>query len=290
MELQTEISQPSKINKNPLLYKLKKNKLTLVGLALLGVIVVLSLLAPILTPYHPTKINITDKFMPPSSIHWFGTDEVGRDILTRILYGARLSLGIGISVILLASAAGILIGTISGYFGKMLDQIIMRIMDMILAFPTLILAMALAASLGPSIQNAMIAIAIVKLPVYVRLARSETLGLREMLYVKSAQTFGIKPWRIIGKHIIPNSVSPVIIQATLDIGDAILMIATLGFLGLGAQPPAPEWGAMISTGWKYLLDYWWYPTFPCLFLFLSSCALNLMGDGIRDILDPKSSK
>ncbi|MDM5340236.1 ABC transporter permease subunit [Fictibacillus enclensis] len=289
--LQTETSQPMPITSvRPFWYKLKQNQMTWAGLGILGVIVLCSLIAPILTPYNPTQVDISQKFLGPSLHHWFGTDEVGRDILTRILYGARISLGVGITVIIMASVIGILIGTVSGYFGGVIDVIIMRIMDMVMAFPTLILAMALAAALGPSLQNAMLAIAIVKIPVYVRLARGESLVLREKLFVKSAQSFGINPWRIIGKHIVPNSVSPVIIQATLDVGDAILMIATLGFLGLGAQPPTPEWGAMISIGWKYLLDYWWYPTFPGLFLFLSAGSLNLIGDGIRDILDPKAGR
>ncbi|MDN4524191.1 ABC transporter permease [Fictibacillus fluitans] len=289
--LQTETSQPKPITSvRPFWYKLKQNQMTWVGLGILGVIVLCSLIAPILTPYNPTQVDISSKFLAPSLHHWFGTDEVGRDILTRILYGARISLGVGITVIIMASVIGILIGTISGYFGGVIDVTIMRIMDMVMAFPTLILAMALAAALGPSLQNAMLAIAIVKIPVYVRLARGESLVLREKLFVKSAQSFGINPWRIIGKHIVPNSVSPVIIQATLDVGDAILMIATLGFLGLGAQPPTPEWGAMISIGWKYLLDYWWYPTFPGLLLFLSAGSLNLIGDGIRDILDPKAGR
>ncbi|WP_231734808.1 ABC transporter permease [Bacillus sp. FJAT-29937] len=287
---QTDLQQLPLVKRSALLYKLKKNKLTMAGGIILGVIILAAILAPLLTPYNPTVIDAANKFQAPSWSHWFGTDEVGRDIFTRILYGARLSLGLGILAILIAAAIGLMIGTISGYFGGMIDQAIMRIMDMVLAFPTLILAMALAAALGPSIQNAMIAIAIVKIPVYVRLARSETLSLRESLFVKSAQTFGIHPLRIIRKHIMPNSVSPVIIQGTLDVGDAILLIATLGFLGLGAQPPAPEWGAMISIGWKYLLDFWWYPTFPCLLLFLSAGALNLIGDGIRDVLDPKSSR
>lgn len=275
---------------NPFWYKLKKNKMTLVGLGILGFIVLVSLLAPLLSPYDPTKISIPERFQGPSASHWFGTDEVGRDVLTRILYGARLSLGIGVAVVVSAGIIGTILGTISGFFGGKVDQVIMRIMDMVLAFPTLILAMSLSAALGPNLQNAMIAIAIVKIPVYVRLARGETLALRERLYVKAAITFGIKPWRIIAKHIIPNAISPIIIQVTLDIGDAILLVATLGFLGLGAQPPTPEWGAMISIGWKYLLDYWWYPTFPGLALFLASGALNLIGDGIRDILDPKSSR
>ncbi|UFJ41453.1 ABC transporter permease subunit [Brevibacillus humidisoli] len=250
----------------------------------------LSVLAPLITPYDPTKINILERFSPPTAKHWFGTDEVGRDILTRILYGARLSLGVGVAVVFAAGLLGTVIGCISGYFGGRLDQLIMRLMDMILAFPSLVLAMALAATLGPNLVNAMIAIAIVKIPVYVRLARAETLALREKLFVKAAVTFGIRPWRIILRHILPNAVSPVVIQVTLDIGDAILLVATLGFLGLGAQPPTPEWGAMISVGWKYLLDYWWYPTFPGLALFLASCGFNLIGDGIRDILDPKANR
>lgn len=288
MQLQTET--PSILPKQKaysVWYRLKKNKLTLVGFIILAGIILSSLLAPLLSPYNPTEINIAEKFQAPSASHWFGTDEVGRDIITRILYGTRLSLGIGFVVIITAAIIGTIIGTISGFFGGIVDQIIMRIMDVILAFPSLILAMALAAALGPNLQNAMIAIAIVKIPVYVRLVRGETLAIREMLFVKAAITFGIKPHRIIRKHIIPNATSPVVIQSTLDVGDAILLVATLGFLGLGAQPPTPEWGAMISVSWKYLLDYWWYPTFPGLALFLASGALNLIGDGIRDLLDPK---
>ncbi|MFP3392319.1 ABC transporter permease subunit [Brevibacillus sp. SIMBA_040] len=275
---------------NPFWYKIRRNPLTLFGLLLLLTILVLSVFAPLISPYEPTKINIAERFAPPSGDHWFGTDEVGRDIFTRILYGARLSLGVGVAVVFGAGLIGTVIGCISGYFGGKLDQIIMRFMDIVLAFPSLVLAMAVAATLGPNLQNAMLAIAIIKIPVYVRLARAETLSLREKLFVKAAVTFGIKPWRIIARHIIPNALSPVVIQVTLDIGDAILLVATLGFLGLGAQPPTPEWGAMISIGWKYLLDYWWYPTFPGLALFLASCGFNLIGDGIRDILDPKANR
>jgi peptide/nickel transport system permease protein len=274
----------------PFWFRIRQNPLTLFGLCLLLMLLFLSLLAPLISPYDPTKISITERFSPPSAKHWFGTDEVGRDIFTRILYGARLSLGVGVAVVLAAGLVGTVIGAISGYFGGRVDQAIMRAMDMILAFPSLVLAMAVAATLGPNLQNAMLAIAIIKVPVYVRLARAETLSLREKLFVKAAVAFGIKPWRIIMRHIIPNAVSPVVIQVTLDIGDAILLVATLGFLGLGAQPPTPEWGAMISIGWKYLLDYWWYPTFPGLALFLASCGFNLIGDGIRDILDPKANR
>ncbi|WP_019120852.1 ABC transporter permease subunit [Brevibacillus massiliensis] len=285
---QTDI--PTERTVNPLWYKFHKNPLTIFGLCILLFFLLVSVLAPLITSYDPTKINITERFSPPSAKHWFGTDEVGRDIFTRIIYGARLSLGVGVAVVLSAGLIGSVVGAISGYFGGKIDQVIMRLMDIILAFPSLVLAMALAATLGPNLQNAMIAIAIVKIPVYVRLARAETLALREKLYVKAALTFGIPPWRIIARHIIPNAISPVVIQVTLDIGDAVLLVATLGFLGLGAQPPTPEWGAMISIGWKYLIDYWWYPTFPGFALFLASCGFNLIGDGIRDILDPKVNR
>lgn len=287
LKTQTALS-PRRVN--PFWYKLKQNPLTLLGLGMLLLIVLLSVFAPLITPYDPTKINIVERFSPPSAAHWFGTDEVGRDIFTRILYGARLSLGVGVAIVFAAGLVGTLIGCVSGYFGGRVDQLIMRLMDMILAFPSLVLAMALAAVLGPNLFNAMLAIAIVKVPVYVRLARAETLVLREKLFVQAAATFGIGPWQIIFRHILPNAISPVVIQVTLDIGDAILFVATLGFLGLGAQPPTPEWGAMISVGWKYLLDYWWYPTFPGLALFMASCGFNLIGDGIRDILDPKANR
>ncbi|KGR89512.1 D-ala-D-ala transporter subunit [Ureibacillus massiliensis 4400831 = CIP 108448 = CCUG 49529] len=287
---QTILPKSQTIKNNPFWYKLKQNKMTWVGIIILGVIVLFSFLVPFISPYNPDKIDLVNKFMPPSADHWFGTDEVGRDIFTRIFYGARLSLGVGLLVIAIASLIGIVIGSISGYIGGVVDTIIMRFVDMVLAFPSLILAMALAAVLGPNLQNAMIAIAIVKVPVYIRLARAEALGLKEKLFVKAAETFGIGKGIILIKHIIPNAIAPVIIQATLDVGDTILLIATLGFLGLGAQPPTPEWGAMISIGWTYLLTYWWYPVFPGVFLFLAAGALNLIGDGIRDVLDPKSAR
>lgn len=291
MGMQTLAVQSGKIEKEKLRirYFVKRNKMMVLGCVVLFIIVLLAVLAPLISPYDPTKIDIFSKFQPPSIKHWFGTDEIGRDVLTRTLYGGRLSLGVGVLVIAIAGGTGLVIGSISGYFGGLLDQLIMRIMDMMMAFPMLILAMALTAALGPSLQNALFALAIVEIPVYVRLARGQALMLRQTLYVKSAETFGIHPLRIIWRHIIPNAISPLVIQATLDIGNAILMIATLGFLGLGAQPPTPEWGAMISVGWNYLLDYWWYPVFPGVFLFLSSMALNLIGDGIRDFLDPKSN-
>ena len=246
--------------KSIVLYKIKKNPMTILGISIIGIIILLAILAPYITSYDPTKISILERFKAPSAKHWFGTDEVGRDIFTRVIFGARISLTAGISIVLTAGAVGALVGAICGYFGGNTDQIIMRIMDMILAFPTLILAMVLTATLGSSLVNAMLAIAIVKIPVYVRLSRGETLVVKNNLYVKAAQTFGLSNLYIILRHIIPNTITPIIIQLTLDLGDTILLVATLGFLGLGAKPPAPEWGTMISTGFKYMLSQWWYPT------------------------------
>ncbi|MEI3614215.1 ABC transporter permease [Pseudogracilibacillus sp. SO30301A] len=271
-------------------YRFRKNPLTLIGGFVLILFIIMAAFAPLLTPYEPDSIDMSNRLASPSAAHWFGTDEVGRDIFTRVIYGARLSLGMGISVVVVTGLIGTIIGATAGYFGGKFGQIIMRIMDVILAFPTLVLAMALTAALGPSLFNAMLAIAIVKIPVFVRLARSETLVVRERLYVKAAKTFGLSDIWIIFRHVIPNVITPVIIQITIDLGDVILLIATLGFLGLGAQPPTPEWGAMIHTGWEYFLNQWWYATFPGLFIFLASVSFNLLGDGLRDLLDPKSLK
>ncbi|ADK14274.1 ABC transporter permease [Clostridium ljungdahlii] len=275
-------------NNSIILYKIKKNPMTILGFSIIIIMALLAILAPYVTSYDPTKMNILDRFQAPSIKHLFGTDEVGRDILTRIIYGTRISLTTGISVVVTAGFIGAFIGSVCGYFGGYVDQIIMRLMDMVLAFPTLILAMVIAAILGSSLFNVMLAIAIVKIPVYVRLARGEALILKNNLYVKAANTFGLSNIYIILRHIIPNAITPIIIQITLDLGDTILLVATLGFLGLGAKPPTPEWGTMISTGFKYMLEQWWYPTFPGLAVFLASTGFNLIGDGLRDVLDPKS--
>lgn len=269
-------------------YRFRKNPLTLIGGSVILIFLFLAIVAPFLTPYDPEIIDMENRLIAPSSVHWFGTDEVGRDIFTRILFGARLSLGMGIAVVVIAGLIGTIIGAFAGYVGGRVGQVIMRIMDIMLAFPTLVLAMALTAALGPNLFNAMLAIAIVKIPVFVRLARSETLVIKEKLFVKAANTFGLSDAWIIFRHIVPNVITPIIIQVTIDLGDAILLISTLGFLGLGAQPPTPEWGAMINTGWEFFLDQWWYPTFPGLAIFFASVSFNLLGDGLRDLLDPKS--
>lgn len=269
-------------------YRLRHNPLTVIGGIVLCLFLLMAIFAPLLSPYDPVAVNMGERLLPVSGEHWFGTDEVGRDIFTRVLYGTRLSLGMGISVVVIAGLIGTCIGALAGYAGGKIEQATMRLMDMILAFPTLVLAMALTVALGPSLFNAMLAIAIVKIPVYVRLARAETLVVKEKLFVKASLTFGLSWIWILFRHIIPNVITPVIIQVTIDLGDAILLIATLGFLGLGAQPPTPEWGAMINTGWEYFLDQWWYPVFPGLAIFLATLSFNLLGDGLRDLLDPKS--
>ncbi|OAA86057.1 ABC transporter permease subunit [Clostridium coskatii] len=284
----SDISNKKTKNNSIIFYKIKKNPMTILGFSIIIIMALLAILAPYVTSYDPTKMNILDRFQAPSIKHLFGTDEVGRDILTRIIYGTRISLTTGISVVVTAGFIGAFIGSVCGYFGGYVDQIIMRLMDMVLAFPTLILAMVIAAILGSSLFNVMLAIAIVKIPVYVRLARGEALILKNNLYVKAANTFGLSNIYIILRHIIPNAITPIIIQITLDLGDTILLVATLGFLGLGAKPPTPEWGTMISTGFKYMLEQWWYPTFPGLAVFLASTGFNLIGDGLRDVLDPKS--
>lgn len=270
--------------------RLRRNPLTMAGGVIFLLFVLVALFAPVLTPHNPEQVQLDLALQKPSSDHWFGTDEVGRDLFSRVIYGSRLSLGMGVSIILVSGLIGIVLGAVAGYKGGKIGQIIMRLMDIIFAFPTLILAMALSAALGPSLLNAILAIVIVKIPAFVRLARSETLVVKEKLYVKAARTFGLSDSWIIIRHVVPNIATPVIIQMTLDLGDTILMVATLGFLGLGVQPPTPEWGALINTGWKYFLDQWWYPTFPGIAIFLVSISFNILGDGLRDMLDPKSAR
>lgn len=270
------------------LKNLVKNRFTASAVIVLGVVIFVGIFAPLLTNFNPNDAIPEDRLLAPGGEHYFGTDELGRDIFTRIIFAVRVSVGIAFFSIFLAALVGTFIGSFSGYVSGWLDQLIMRVTDILLAFPTLVLALALSAALGPNILNAALAIAIVKVPIYIRLSRTQSLTISQSLYVKSAKTYGAKPNWIVKRHIVPNLLTPVIVQITLDIGDAILLIATLGFLGLGAQPPTAEWGAMISTGWNYLIDQWWYPTFTGAAIFLTVMAFNIIGDGVRDLLDPKA--
>ncbi len=264
-----------------------RNPLAMVGLGIVLTLLVVAAAAPLLATHSPTAQVLADRLQPPSAAHWLGTDQLGRDIYSRIVYGARLTLYIVGLVVVLVGPVGLLIGTVAGYVGGWVDVVLMRITDIFLAFPRLILALAFVAALGPGIGNAIIAIAITAWPPYARIARAETLTLRNADFIAAARLQGASTRRIIWGHIMPLCTSSLIVRLTLDMAGIILIAAGLGFLGLGAQPPLPEWGAMISTGRQYLLDQWWVATMPGIAIFVVSLGFNLLGDGLRDVLDPK---
>jgi peptide/nickel transport system permease protein len=272
-----------------------RNRLAMVGLGIVAALVLVAALAPWLSPYAPTVGDLgTERLLPPSfggpSAHWLGTDDQGRDILSRLMHGSRITLYVVALVAVLAAPIGLLVGTVAGYAGGWVDAVLMRITDIFLAFPRLILALAFVAALGPGIENAVIAIAITSWPPYARIARAETLTLRQADYISAVKLLGASPARIVLLHIVPLCLSSVIVRVTLDMAGIILTAAGLGFLGLGAQPPLPEWGAMIAAGRAYVLDQWWVAAAPGAAIFVVSLAFNLLGDGLRDALDPKAVK
>ena len=268
-----------------------RNRLAMVGLSIVLMLVLVAVFADLLAPYSPYIGDLrTTRLLPPSAAHWFGTDDQGRDILSRIIHGSRITLYVVVLVAVLAAPIGLLVGTVAGYLGGWTDAVLMRITDIFLAFPRLILALAFVAALGPGIENAVIAIAITSWPPYARIARAETLTIRQADYIAAVQLIGASPWRIVLRHIMPLCVSSVIVRVTLDMAGIILTAAGLGFLGLGAQPPMPEWGALIANGRLYVLDQWWVAAAPGAAIFLVSLAFNLLGDGLRDALDPKAAK
>ena len=269
---------------------IKHNPLFVIGLVVVVLIVFGAIFAPWITPYPEDAefgMHFSKKFTPPSMEHPFGTDVLGRDIFTRVVFGARTSIKIGLSVLAIALAIGVPLGLVAGYFGGIVDDIVMRISDVFMAFPSIILPLAISAALGPSLFNTMIAIAITWFPLYSRVVRAQVLTIREQLYVEAARSIGAAPHRVIVHHVLPNSLSPVIVQASMDMGYTILTAATLSFIGLGAQPSVVEWGLMITESRSYFLDFWWTVTFPGLAIFVTVLAFNLIGDGLRDILDPK---
>jgi peptide/nickel transport system permease protein len=270
-----------------LFYRLRSSPLTLVGLVMIVTVLLLLLFAPFIATHDPNAINLKMRLLTPSATHWFGTDEVGRDLFSRVIYGGQLSVGVGIFVVAIAGVSGTLLGCISGIMGGKVDTVLMRIMDIVLSVPSLVIIMALAAALGPSLMNAMFAMALVRIPFYVRLARGQALTIREMPYVKAAKIFGASNWQVLRWHVARNAMPPLIVQATLDLGGAILMASALSFIGLGAQQPTAEWGAMVSTGRNYILDQWWYSAFPGFAILFTATGFNLLGDGVRDLLDPK---
>lgn len=275
------------------LFLLNKNKLTRLSLLIVLFLVIIAIIAPFIVPY-PTHVksdvNPKDKLQPPSAKYLFGTDELGRDIFSRVLYGTRISLQTALFAVGLALLIGVPLGAIAGASGGIVDEVIMRITDIFLSFPPLLLAIAIAAFLGPNLNNAMLAIAVSWWPWYSRLIRGQAVSIKERQFVRAAKAIGTPPLKIIFMHIVPNCIAPVIVQASMDLGGVILTAASLSFLGLGAQPPTPEWGLMVSTSRNYFLNAWWYSIFPGLAIFITVLAFNLLGDGLREILDPKTRK
>jgi peptide/nickel transport system permease protein len=258
-----------------------------VGTAVLVLFVLAALFAPLLSPKDPLAQDILAGLKPPSAAHLFGTDKLGRELVSRIVYGARISLFVGVTVVLLSSVIGALLGVVAGYLGGWVDEALMRITDIFFAFPALILAMAIAGALGPSLENALIAISAVTWPVYARLLRGQVLSLKEREFVLAARTVGVPEWQIILRHLLPNMLAPLLVQASFDMGGAITSVAGLSFIGFGAQPPTPEWGVMISEARTYMATAWWMGTFPAVSIMLVVGAFNLLGDGLRDLLDPR---
>jgi peptide/nickel transport system permease protein len=273
----------------PLVTELRRHRLALVGAGLLALLVAMAVLAPLLAPHDPLSQDLYRRLQPPSTAHPLGTDDFGRDILSRIMYGARISLRVGLVSTLLALTVGSALGLAAGYRGGTVDTVVMRAMDIVLAFPSILLAIAIVAVLGPGLDNVMVAVSLVLVPQYARLVRASVLSIRQMAYVEAARALGASGARIVWATVLPNCAAPLIVQSTLSLGTAVLDAAGLSFLGLGAQPPAPEWGAMLSAGRELMLTAPWVMAFPGVAIFLVVLALNLLGDGLRDALDPRTA-
>lgn len=273
------------------LYLFSRSPLSVIGMVLVGAFFLIALIGPLIVSFPEDAtgaVHMSQKLTAPDSQFYFGTDEMGRDVYTRVILGTRISLKIGLIIVCVAMGIGVPLGITAGFVGGWVNEVIMRITDIFLAIPGLILALAIIGALGPGITNSMIALSIVWWPGYVRLVQGKTLSLKEESFIEAARSVGAGKARIIFLHILPNCTSPIIIKASMDMGMAILAAAGLGFVGVGAQPPAPEWGAMISIARKFLPDWWWYATFPGLAIFITVLGFNLLGDGLRDILDPQS--
>ena len=269
---------------------LVSNPAALTGLVIVALLLLVALLAPVLAGgQSPILQDLSARLAPPTGQHWFGTDELGRDIYARVVYGARVTLTIVALVSIVVAPIGLAVGTAAGYLGGWVDAILMRITDIFLAFPRLVLALAFAAALGPGIDNAVIAISLTAWPPYARIARAETVTIAKSDFIAAVVLQGASTWRILFRHIVPLCLSSVIVRLTLDMAGIILTAAGLGFLGLGAQPPTAEWGAMVSSGRDVILDQWWVATIPGIAIFVVSLGFNLLGDGLRDVLDPKGS-
>lgn len=273
-----------------ILFNIGKNPIGLIGLLIIFILLLSAVYPRLFTSTNPFEMNVTERLQRPDSKHPLGTDEMGRDIFARIVCGTRLTMSFSFGVIIMSIILGVILGGVAGYFGGWVDTLLMRISDIFLAFPQLILAMVIVACLGTTLFNAMTALSLAWWAQYARLFRGQVLAVKEELYVEAARTAGSRDLSIFVKEILPNSFPPLIIKATLDMSLAILLLSALSFIGLGAQPPIPEWGAIIATARRYLIDYWWYPTFPGLAIFVASMSFNLVGDVLRDLLDPRLAK
>jgi len=270
--------------------RLWRNPGAVVGAFILGILILAAFLAPYIGRYDPIAITPADRLQPPNLDHWFGTDAFGRDIFTRVVYGGRISLQVGIISVMIGMMVGVTLGMIAGYFGRMTDSFIMRAIDVMLAFPGILLALAIIAVLGSSLTNVMIAVGIGSIPTFARVARSTVLQSKSEMFVEAAAVVGASTTRILTRHILPNILGPLVVIATLGVAGAIIAGAALSFLGLGAEPPTPEWGLMLSDGRNYLRQAWWITTFPGVAIMITVLSINLLGDGLRDALDPKMKR
>jgi peptide/nickel transport system permease protein len=266
---------------------LAQSLLNVVGLALISLLLMLAIGGAALAPYPPTKTSLGERLRPPSAQHLMGTDNFGRDIFSRVLSGARISLQVAAIVLSISVVVGFLVGAVAGLAGGLADELLMRVTDLFIAFPALVFAAAIAATLGRSLENTMIALATVYWPWYARLIRSQVLGIAQEEYIVATRALGLPAWRVIWRHILPNVLPLILVQLSLDAGYAILSTSSLSFLGLGAQPPSPEWGAMLTAAREFIREAWWYMAFPGLALTLTVLGFNLLGDGLRDYLDPR---
>lgn len=275
------------------LYLLRRNKLTRVCMYGIAILFLVAIFGPMLLPSMAeinSNLNPADKLLSPSGAHWFGTDELGRDIFQRVILGTRISMFSALLTIAISILVGVTLGAIAGYFGGLVDDVIMRIVDIFLSFPSLLLAMTISAFLGASLQNAIIAIAISTWPNHARIVRNQAVSIRERQFVKAAYALGAPASAVITKHIVPNCIAPIIVKASMDFGNVVMSLASLSFLGLGAQAPSPEWGLMVSTSRNYFMNAWWTCVFPGLAIFVTVLCFNLIGDGLREVLDPKTRK
>ncbi len=263
------------------------NRLAVLALVVLALLAVAAVFGRALAPYGINEVNVTDRLQPPSGEHWFGTDELGRDVFSRVLAAARVSVEVGLIAVGIALVAGVTLGLIAGFYGGWIDDIVMRIMDMLFAFPAILLAMAILAVLGPGFVNAMIAIGIVYTPIFARIIRASVLSIREEVFVRAARSLGASDFRLLRLHVLPNVLAPIIVQTSLSLAFAILSEAALSFLGLGIQPPDPSWGRMLFEGRGFVQQAWWMGVFPGLAIFLTVLSFNLLGDALRDALDPR---